>query len=279
MKFSAIFILFNIIILFFLGFIFIAPAVILGGEASRSFWGGIWPLTLLLFLTIAGMDAFYLRNRRLLLLLEKEDWPALSQYLEQRIFRRGRYSFSLVRLLAHTYLILSDSASVITLENRVAIARPGMVEKNALIFGVARILQKDYEGAALFFAEHCGEGKNGPDRYRLEFFCAFSLFLSGKYEGAAERFKALALSSHDALVTALAACFLEKHLSVALGRKYEPGAAAGGRSRALKALPSRTVWDKERSKVQTEIHGVILRPYLEEAGVWLYGRPSEKFRV
>jgi hypothetical protein len=170
----------------------------------------VWPLALLLFLILCGWNVFYVTNRRLFSLLEREDWPALAEHLEQRIFRRGRYFSPLVRLLANSYLVLSDFAAVQALENKTAIAKPALVAENALVFGAARILSKNYGAAARFFAEQIGQdkGKNAGVKHWLEWYHGFALFLDGQYAPAAEEFKALALSSADALITALAAFFL-----------------------------------------------------------------------
>ncbi|MDL2230060.1 hypothetical protein LJC14_07420, partial [Treponema sp. OttesenSCG-928-L16] len=79
-------------------------------------------------------------NRRLFYLLEREDWPALVQYLEGKVMRGGNYSPRLVKLLANTYLVLSDPRSVMALERKLAAAKPALLDRNALVFGAARIL-------------------------------------------------------------------------------------------------------------------------------------------
>lgn len=279
MKVTSILILFNVIIFLFLGFVFMAPLFILGFEEGRYFWLHVWPLTLLLVLLLTGLDICYLLNRRLFLLLEKEDWPALIQYLEGRIFRKGRYFSPLVRLLANTYLVLSDSASVIALENKAHIAKPETVEKNALIFGAARILSKNYSAAIRFFAERLehDKGKDPQKRCWLQWYHGFALLLEAQYAPAAEIFKTLAQTCKDALVTGLAAFFLGERTAVYLpGQTYLlNNLAAGGRERVRKALPSRAAWDKELSKVQTEVHAAILSRFLQETSGWLYGGNSQ----
>lgn len=277
MKFTSVFILFNSIILIFLAFVFIVPSLVLGFEDGLTFWQAVWPLALLLTLLLGGLDAFYFYNRRLLFLLEREDWPALTQYLEQRIFRRGRYASPLVRLLASSYLVLSDYPAALALENKAAIANPAAVARNALIFGSARILSRNYSAAAHFFAEQLepgrGKRRRRPDRPWLELCQGYALLLDGQYESAAERLKPLARASADALIAGLAAYFLDEYLLRGLaGQAYEISSAANeGRERVRKALPLRAAWDKERSAIETEVHGVILSRYLGMAAVWLYG--------
>ncbi|MDR2483469.1 MAG: hypothetical protein LBD08_07560 [Treponema sp.] len=277
MKFTSVFILFNAIIVIFLAFVFMVPPLMLGFEEGRAFWRAVWPLALLLALILGGLDAFYVYNRRLLFLLEREDWPALTQYLEQRIFRRGSYASPLVRLLANSYLVLADYPAALALENKAAIANPAAVSRNALIFGSARILSRNYRAAAHFFAEQLEPGKGKrrrrPDRPWLELCQGYALLLDGQYESAEEHLNPLARSSADGLIAGLAAYFLDEYLLRALaGQAYEISSAANeGRERVRKALPQRAAWDKERSNIETEVHGVILSRYLEMAAVWLYG--------
>ncbi|MDR2028174.1 MAG: hypothetical protein LBP93_01405, partial [Treponema sp.] len=63
---------------------FVLSFFILGTGFALTFFRTGWPLALVLVLVLAGLDIFYCINRRLFFLLEREDWPALVQYLEGR---------------------------------------------------------------------------------------------------------------------------------------------------------------------------------------------------
>jgi hypothetical protein len=243
-----------------------------GGDFALSFWRSGWPLILLLFLLLGGVNAFYFDNRRLFLLLEREDWPALVQYLEYRILKRGRYSSRLVRLLANTYLLLSDSAAVISLENKVSIVKPALTEENALVFGAARILGKDYGGAADFFAAR-SRGAKRPDRDWLRWYHGFALLLDQRFPDAADLFCGLARDASDGVVTGLAAFFLEDTLRRVLPDRgiAIAGAAEEGRKRTLAALGTPAAWTRELAKIQTEVYVAIVYKYIKEAAAWLYG--------
>ncbi|MDR3145652.1 MAG: hypothetical protein LBU21_05190 [Treponema sp.] len=243
-----------------------------GADFAFTFWRGSWPLILLLFLLLGGVNVFCLGNRRLFLLLEREDWPALAQHLEYRILKRGRYASRPVRLLANTYMVLSDSAAVISLENKVSIAKPALVEENALVFGAARILRKDYAGAADFFAVHSRGGKKA-DRDWLRWYHGFALLLDQRFPDAADLFCGLAGDSADGVVTGLSAFFLDDTLRRILPSRSMAiaGAVEEGRKRVLAVLRTPAAWTRELAKIQAEVYVAIVYKYIKEAAAWLYG--------
>jgi hypothetical protein len=243
-------------------------------------------MILILALTLIILDIFYFSNRRLFTLLEREDYPALIGYLEMRVLRKGHYSPWLVQLLANTCLVMSDSAAVMNLENKIALVKPTLIESNALIFGVARILAGDTSGAARFFSARleAGQGRgrkppkgkkaNNRDMPWIRWYCGFSLLLDRQFIQAADTFKVLAAESPDALIAGLSAYFLGDTLQ----RNTENGvlyltAAREGRSRIQQFVKGRAQWLAEAEKLKTEIHAIILQKYIDEAGNWLFDTP------
>jgi hypothetical protein len=272
LKFKSICIVFNIIMLFFLAFFCLLPRFFLGAAFSGNFVRGLWPLALVFLLVLGGFDVFYILNRRLYFLLEREDWPALSLYLEDRVVKQGHFSPRLVRILAGAYLALADSAAVVSLENKTAIARPALVEENLLLFGAARILAGDIEGAIRFF----GLRREGAQKSLLpwvRWYHGFALLLDRRYAPAADEFTALASRSSNALVTGLSAFFLSDTLMRKLPERGPELllAAEEGKGRVLKILPRLGDWKKEAEKNMAEIHAAVLGKYIEDAGRYMYG--------
>jgi hypothetical protein len=272
LKFRYIFIIFNIFLVAFVVVLCLIPLFILGHTFSYTFWLSNWYLLLVFVLILAVVDGYYFANRRLFLLLEKEDWPALVYYLEEKVIRQGKYTRRMVQLLANTYLVLSDSASVMSLEKKTAIARPDLLEANALIFGAARILGRDIPGAARFFSARLERAKPA-DRQWLRWYYGFSLLLNRQIEEAGEEFTRLAAGGSDGVVAALASYFLAETLAAALPGKADAfkAAASEGRNRVLKALPQQKSWARETGKIRTEIYAAAISKYMDEAGRWLYG--------
>jgi hypothetical protein len=271
LKFKTIFILFNIILIIFLAVLCLTPTFFLGMAFASAFWQANWFLVLILAAILVGFDSYFIMNRRLYTLLEKEDWPALVRYLEDKVVRQGKYSPNLVRLLANTYLVLSDSPSVMSLENKAAIARPSLVENNVLIFGAARILGHDIPGAVRFFETRVASAKPAQRQW-MHWYYGFALLLNKQYERSAEEFSLLARLSSDGVTTGLAAFFLIDTLVKALpdqGADLE-AAAAEGKERVRKSMPHLRDWARETAGICTEIHAAALSKYMEEAGAWLY---------
>ncbi|MDR2133710.1 MAG: hypothetical protein LBP27_01285 [Treponema sp.] len=236
-----------------------------------DFRRALWPLTLILLLALAGLNVFYLSNRRLFTLLEREDWPALVDYLERKVLHGGHYSRRPVQLLANSYLVMSDSRGILNLENRVALAKPALLEENALVFGAARILSGDSAGAAAFFQARLEKGKAGNIQW-VRWYYGFSRLLSGDFGRAEAEFKALAAASTDALVTGLSAYFLAVSLLKHSENRDEcRQLAAGGKERVKKAFRGIAGWNREAARAAAEVHAAVVRKYIDEAGIWLYG--------
>jgi hypothetical protein len=274
LKFKSLFIIFNIIILVFLLAVCLLPFVVLGPDLAPRFWVSGWPLVLVLVCALAALNVFYFTKRRLYYLLEREDWPALQDYLEQQVISRGHYTPRMVQLLANTYLVMSDSAGVMTLEKKTAIAKPALIEANALVFGAARILGGDTAGAANFFSLRLNKGKVKDPQW-VRWYYGFSLLLNRQFEKAAAEFKALATESSDALITGLSSYFLWDTL-----RKYTENGkecrakAREGRDRVQRSIKTADDWNREAEKIETEVHAAVIRQYIAKAGTWLFGRST-----
>jgi len=232
------------------------------------------PLLIFMVLLLGGMGIFFFLNYRLLSLLEREDWPALAYYLEQKIYTKGDYSSRNVRLLASSYLVITDYQSVIKLEGKTMIARPASVIKNILVFGSARVLSGDHAEAAAFYSALLikGKGKLKPGEEQwARWYHGFSLLLKGAFREAEPEFGALAASSKDALITGLSAYFLDSSIAKNSGDKAACLASAEkGKERVVRALKNSGSWKKEVAKNGSDIHIAIIKKYIDETGLWIY---------
>ena len=228
------------------------------------------PLLAFMALLLIFMSVYFILNYRLLSLLEKEDWPALAYYLEHQIYVNGRYSNRNVRLLASSYLVISDFKSVIKLETKTHLAKPSLVSQNALVFGAARILDGNHEEAVSFF-RHNLEKCTKSDKEWVHWFCGFSHLLAGYYSSAEEDFLCMTVSSKNVIISGLCSYFLgssleKKSLSPDKCRQvYENG------KKSIKSkLKNAGGWKKEVDKAGNEIHMAIIRKYIDEAGKWIF---------
>jgi hypothetical protein len=283
-----VFVAFNIIIFLFLLVIGFLSFSILGSEIALEFWRASRFFMVLMILVLVGLDVFYVINRRLYILLEREDWPGLTQYLEKRILQRGHYAPSLVRLLVNTYFILSEPLAVIDLEVKLSQKKPSLIETYALLFGSARILAKDLSGSVLFFSARLdaavarsGKGFwSKADPYVtgwIRFYYGFTLLLERQFSIAAEQFIILCKEAKDPVVIGLAAYFLSDILCKMLLNRGQDlqTTAEDGRIRVGTMLHNIDSWYKEASKLQNEIYGALLAPYLRDAARWIFSPSME----
>jgi hypothetical protein len=279
-KFKTVFQLFNIILIVFLVLLCLVPTLLMGASFASTFWQANWFMVVILALILIAFDTYFIINRRLYILLEKGDWPALVQYLEEEVIRGGKYSPHLVRLLANTYLVLSDSPSVMSLENKAAIAKPSLVDSNALVFGTARILGRDISGAVRFFETRLERAKASLKPW-IRWYYGFSLLLDKQFLKASEEFKTLALGSSDGVIAGLSSFFLEASCAKALpDRAGELEAvSAEGKARVLKFLPRIKDWARETGSISTEIHAAALANYMEKCGDWLYSQGEQNANI
>jgi hypothetical protein len=232
------------------------------------------PLLLFVIITLGFVIVFLLLNYRLFSLLEREDWPALSYYLENKIYTKGKYSASKVRLLASSYLAVLDYVSVFKLENKVIHAKPSVIEKNILIFGTVRILNGSLKEAVGFFRAYLEKGKK-EERQWVRMFYGFSLLLCGAFNRAGQEFSSLAVSSKNMLVCGLSVYFLGTSV---LNYSQKPEECKiiveKGRARVVKKVKNIKGWKKEAEKLKADIHAAIIKKYIDEAGKWFF--PSDQ---
>jgi hypothetical protein len=274
MKFRTIFILFNVVILVSFLFVFLLPLFLLGPESSMTFWKGNWYLALLFLVLIGGLNAFFLLNRKTFLLVEREDWGELCAHLVGLMFPKGRFSGARVRLLVNSYLLQSDIAGIERLESELAAKRPDILKKNALLFGVTRLLRNKPEEAATFLAPYLdANGVESKDWLRFDY--GFSLVLQKK---AAEALPFLeeGCRSRDGVLCLLAAYLLG---TIGASAADESGKAAAiakaeaARARLRKRF-SVSKWSREVERAKSEVHIVILSKLIDDAGRWLYELPK-----
>jgi hypothetical protein len=183
MKFKTIFIVFNIVIVLSFLFIFFLPLALLGVEYSQAFWERNWPLAVVFVVIIGAMNAFFAGNWRLFSLLEKEDWPSLITYLEDRVYTKGRIRGQYIKLLVNTYMVSSNVSGIEKLEAHVGEKKPALLEKNALLFGVPHVLRNDGADMEAYFGRYLHSRKSESAEW-IDWNFSFALLLERKLDDA-----------------------------------------------------------------------------------------------
>ena len=277
MKFTTIFVLFNAVFAFSFLFIFLMPFVVLGAESSAGFWSANWPMAALFVVALAALNGFFLANRRVFTLVEKEDWAGLSSLLSDRMYRKGAFRGQYVRLMVNASLLRADLAGVERLETELRTRKPAMLRRNAVVFAVPRLLRNDPASVLAFCDEFLGAG-DVDNREWLSFFHAFALVLLKRgAEAAAELGKTT--GSKDATLGLISAYLLANLAAPALDDPDESkrlGELARARRAALRARWRKSeAWAREAERARAEVHVVILSKILDDAGRWLFEESAQ----
>lgn len=271
MKFRTIYILFNVVVVVSFLFVFLLPFFLLGAEYSLGFWKDNWYLAAVFLLVIGALNAFFILNWKVFSLVEKEDWSALSVYLVDLIFNKKRYSGRHVALLVNAYLLQSDVEGIARLEDELRARRPELLRRNAVLFGVTRLLRNKPDEAEAFLLPYLG-ARDAEAREWLRFDYAFSLALQ-KRLGEATPYLKEGVSSRDAVLSLLSAYLLGSLAAAAAQgdeeRESLKSLAQSTRERLRKRFPGQR-WNREVERAKGEIHIVVLSKLIDDAGRWLF---------
>ena len=202
MKFKTIFFLFNGFIIMAFLLLSLIPLIAFGPEYSQMAWGRNWIITVLFVVFISGLDLYFILNWKLFNLLEKEDWPLLVAYLEERVYKKKRYSKKNLGLLINAYISVSNLDKIKRLETEMRAGAPKIVPYFALYLGTPYILENDLKKCASFFEEFI----NIPEvRFGewIRWCYAFSLVSLDKLEESRDLFMGLLNTSKNDIIILL----------------------------------------------------------------------------
>ena len=264
MKFKVIFILFNVVIVFSFLIIFFMPLLMLGWEYTKIFWGENWFLPILFVCIIGGLNSYFLMNWKLFQLLEQEDWVGLIQYLEDQIYRMGRFRTQHIRILVNAYLVRSRTDDITRLEDHIRQEKPDALPKYAILFGIPHILRNDPPEMEAYFSEFME--KKSPDTYWIAWCYAFALAVQRKTEQAKEVVKRFVGQFREPVLQLLYYYLIE---SFSADDDELAGIVERGTGE-LRRKYDRSAWEKEIENGRNSIQVVILSRLIDEATDWLY---------
>lgn len=269
MKLKAIFIIFNVLVVLSFFFVFFMPALFLGWEYTRIFWTSNWYLAVVFVAVLVVLNWYFIGNKRLFSALEEEDWEAVISVIEDRIYRKHRYTPGNVRLLVNAYVVTSKSGKVQQLEDHLRENRYRVVQRNALIFGIPHLLSNDGEEMARYYGEFLDSAR-GEARDWIRWNYAFALMLQQKLGEAREILEDLCRRSKPGIIAAVSAYLLSAYAS-----ESPDAVELSDRTReAIRAAMSRKEWNKNVDKARGELHVLVLSKLLQDVEEWLYADQS-----
>ena len=268
MKLKVLIIVFNAILLtiFFtvLSFSFFTA----GTEFIGSFFKNYWIFVLFFMILFIGMNIFFINNWKLITILEAEDWPALSLYLETEIFEKHHLTAKKVRLLCEISILLGDFEILKRLERVLEEHKPEYIRAFASRFAAAKLLSNDYQGLAEFMA-HLAVRPHETSPW-IPFYDAFSAQMLKHYREAAKKFSRMLETEKEPLVRLLGvyfmACGLYHYIDVS---KDEADKRIEAEKQELKKH-SLQYWKKYAQKEKQNIHVLVLTKAIDDALIWLF---------
>jgi tetratricopeptide (TPR) repeat protein len=275
MRFKTIFIIFNFVIVCSFLFIFFMPLILLGGEHFGEFFHKNWFIIVIFIATLAVFNVYFIRNWRLFQLLEKENWTALINYLENRIFQEYMLRRNYIKILINAYLVTSNTAAIMKLKNHIADKKPSLIKKFAVQFGIPYLLDNKPEESEKYFGKLLSErGVKEVDWIRWNY--AFNLMQLKQFDGAKSEYENFIDNNKDPIIRLLSLYMLNSfpQIDLALRQKIEKRITEFKKAHSPKDWNSRI----ERSKGNIQI--LIFTKIIKDASDWIFQySPSPEDRV
>ena len=266
MKLKTILIIFNVLIGLSFLFVFLMPAFFLGWDYAGVFWKTNWYLAVLFAAVFVILNTYFAGNWKLFSALEREDWRAVSEVLEQRVYKRRDYSRGNVRLLVNAYVVLSEIEKISALETELRKKSYRAMKKNALVLGIPHLLSNDGAEIASYYGEFIDQ--NGATESDWMRWCnAFGLMLQQRTEDARYALKELCAHAKDTIVRGLSAYLLDAYAQ-------HDTEDTDRISNCRKEITDRYDRSRWRNKVENEranLYVLILGKLIRDVEEWLYG--------
>jgi hypothetical protein len=271
MKFKLIFIFFNTIIVFSFIFIFLVPILILGSEYTQVLWSKewIWILSSFFAAVVIGMNIFFIINWTFFTYLEREDWDALTVYLEKQVYKKKKYRKQYIRILLNAYLVKGLTEKVRVLRQHVEEERENLLFDFALLFGIPDIIKNDETAMELYFKDLLDRKEIAKRKYKNTrlwsyFLLAFTLVVSNKYDEAEMYINNLQEKKPGTILKAFG-----MYLLSTFPEQEKRDQAENLRKNFIRDLPQKK-WLKIVEREKSNLLLIVLSRFVNETTAWLY---------
>jgi hypothetical protein len=265
MKLKAIFLMLNGVLCAAFLVLFLLPFLLIGGEYFGLFWARNWAIAVVFLAALAAVNAYFLLNWGLFTALEKEDWAGTAALLERRIFRRGWAFAPSVRMLLTTYLVGSNTESVLALEAYLRRRRPRLIGRFSMQFGIPYLLMKDPQVSEKFFGSLLS-ARRLSEREWVRWNRAFSLLQAKREQEAKMEILPLLEGAADPVLRLLSLYLLD----VFARRDVEAGERVAAGRQLMRARYTRESLGRIVEKSRENIEVVVLFRMIEDAMEWLF---------
>ena len=265
MRFKTIFVIFNLVIILCFLTVFFMPLLLMGREQFSIFFDKNWYVGCLFLTALGGFNIYFLGNWKLFQYLEKEDWIALNDYLEKKIFSDKRLRNNYVRLLINSYLVTTNIEGIARLQTFLDGKGSHLVKRFALQFGIPFLIRKKPEEAEKYFGRLLSQ-KRVTGIHWIRWNYAFSLMQLKQFEGAKKEFLEITNGTKEPVLLVLSLYILDSFHELPVSTKVD----LEKRIEELKKRFTPSGLEKQIDREKGKMHVVVLSKIIDEAAAWLF---------
>ncbi len=270
MKFRVVVVLFNAVVALSVLILLLLPLIVIGPSFAREFWTDNWYLVLILGLVLIGLNGYFLWNRKVLNLMEAEDWSGLASYLEDQLEKR-RLGRTRIRLLMNAYLLTRNPGRLRELADRLASEQPAIFRQNAAQLAVGWLADSG-EGkladpeATLAYTDRALQTKGVQQADWLRWDRAITLAQLSRDLEAGDEARRAGEQTSDPLLQGLSA-----YLASQIAPEKSASWAWAEQARSdTAAMISPEQWDKRVQRSRDNLQVVILQRMINDAKEWVH---------
>jgi hypothetical protein len=214
---------------------------------------------------MAIFNFYFIRNWRLFGLLERENWVALKEFLERRIFQAGKIRRNYVKLLINSYLVASDMEAISNLRSHLDQKNLRISRAFAMPLGLPYLLNKKPLEGEQYFEKLLSE-KKVKEPHWIRWNYAFCLLQQEQFEKASTELRRIAERCRDPVLILLSLYLLD---SLSANDAAIVATVAQNRSEFRKSY-TREKWDRRMEKPNKSFQEVVLIKLIREASDWMF---------
>ncbi|MBN1797372.1 MAG: hypothetical protein JW822_02265 [Spirochaetales bacterium] len=272
MKFKALFLIFNLVLVISFVLIFFAPLIFMGEESFLLVLRQNLIIIIIFLVFLIAFNTYFLLNLRFYSYLEKEDWNGLITFLENCIFNKSSTRSSYIKILINSYLVTSHIEAIKKLEKHLMQKRPASVQKFSTQFSIPYLLSNKPEEAENFFNSLLEmAGTHNRDWIRWNY--AFALLQQNKEEQGKNCLLSLLHMTNDIVLLLLTLYLLDSYSA----RDHEVKEQVAVTLKALREKYTKEALQKalEISK-KKNIEVLMLSQIIRDASAWFFKEKAEK---
>lgn len=266
MKFKAIFVLFNVIVIISFLFITLLPLFMLGFEYAAGFWSQTWYVFVVFIAILGSLDGYFLVNWRFFTLLELQDWDGVKSLIEDKVANGKRVTQQSLAILLNIYVQRGQVDSIVRLADDLRTRQPRLFQNMIVSFGIGWVLQDDYAGLVEFLDPVAAQPDSSTD-FWAHWYWAFAQLRLGNQDAGVRRLEFVADRAKDQLLR-----ILTLYMLIAIVGDSQTEERHAKFLTRWKLRNTQQSWEKTIAAQKDRIYVIAMSAVLQQAGQWFLER-------